>query len=617
MAKKFDIDAIVAGSKLPKQYDKQLARIKAQGNVTTMIEEAVEGVLNNIPKSAGKSLVIYGEPQSGKTELMICLTARLIDEGHQAIVHLVTDTVHLLSQNLARFKLAGLAPSPRDATEITGGPIAKGHSAVLFCKKNGKDLAKLLKAVAQVRPVIIIDDEADFATPNGKVNQRKQTAINKAIAEVLGTDGVYIGVTATPARLNLNNTFDNRTETWVRFNPHPAYTGQDVFFAQSGPRPYRLVLLQGAGSPNDAKRALARFCITVAHLNLAAAKANKPEKNYSFLIHTSGKITDHDTDRSIIEQAMETLAGQKGAEFRAFVAMLFAEAQSLYPLDDHVALTQYVVANASRNETLLLNKKAPKSSAGSNRAKPTCPFTIFVGGNIVSRGVTFDDMLAMYFTRDVKTKLQQDTYIQRARMFGSRGENLKHFELTIPAALFEDWQRCFSFHRLALDSIEKGGDSPVWIGDDRIAVASSSSIDRTTVDFNRGEMSFALFDCPDIPALDAIVARAPQDIATLEALARKVKGALPSFVIEYLRAEVSRAPKSLAIHTAGSIQGRGPGTDEKQIRRVKGFIGKSQREILRFPNAVHHVKIFHNGKGKARVFYKNTGSAQFVQNQQG
>lgn len=610
-----DMKAILAGSKLEKQYEKQLARIKAEGNDTSMIEEAVAEVLTNLPQAAGKSLVIYGEPQSGKTELMICLTARLLDMGNHAIIHLVTDSVDLLGQNLDRFKLAGLAPSPRNATDVTGTPIIEGHNALLFCKKNSKDLAKLIAAVENVRPVIVIDDEADYATPNAKVNQADQTKINKLVSDLLSTNGVYIGVTATPARLNLNNTFNNRTETWVRFKPHSAYTGQDVFFAQTGPRPYRLVLLQGSGSADDAKRALARFCVTVAHLNLTAITAAKPEKNYSLLIHTSGKTNDHDSDRITIETTMNVLVGQTGEDFTAFVTMLHAEAQSLYPADDANALTRYVVANASRNETVVLNNTTRKTTAGSNRANPTCPFTIIVGGNIVSRGVTFPNLLAMFFTRNVKTKLQQDTYIQRARMFGARGAYLQHFELTIPAPLFTDWQRCFSFHRLALDSIQKGGDSPVWIGDRRIAIASPSSIDRTTVDFNRGEMSFALFDCTDVPSLDAIVDSGPQAVATLEALAKKVKGAVPSFLIEYLRAEVGNSPQSLAIHKTTSIQKQGSGTDQDMIRRRKGFIGQSQLEKPRFPNAVHHVKIFHNGRGKARVFYKNTGSAQFVQNQ--
>lgn len=351
MAKQFDVKAILAGAKLPNQYEGQLARIKQEGNTTEMIEEAVKSVVANIPKAAGNSLVIYGDPQSGKTELMICLTARLLDTGHHSIIHLVTDSVDLLNQNLDRFRLAGLAPSPRNATDVAATPITKGHNALLFCKKNAKDLAKLIKAVANVRPVIVIDDEADHATPNAKINQADQTKINKLVSDLRGTDGVYIGVTATPARLNLNNTFNNRTETWVRFKPHPAYTGQETFFSQDGQRPYRLVLLQGTGDADDARRALARFCVTVAHLNTAALKAGQREKNYSFLVHTSGKTDDHATDRNTIETTMNVLVGRTGAEFNAFVAMLHAQASGLYPNDNADDLTKYVVANASRNET--------------------------------------------------------------------------------------------------------------------------------------------------------------------------------------------------------------------------------------------------------------------------
>lgn len=617
MAQTFNVNTILAGATLPNQYEGQLARIVQEGNTTEMIDEAVKAVLANLPKAVGNSLVIYGDPQSGKTELMICLTARLLDAGHHAIIHLVTDSVDLLTQNLDRFKLAGLAPSPRNATDVAGTPITQGHNALLFCKKNGKDLAKLIKAIANVRPVVVIDDEADYATPNGKINQAAQTAINKAVSKLLGTDGVYIGVTATPARLNLNNTFNNRTETWVRFRPHPTYTGQDTFFSQTSTPPYRLMQLQGPGSVDDAKRALARFCVTVAYLNLTAAQTGEREKNYSFLVHTSGKTDDHDADRDTVEKTMNVLVGRTGPQFNAFVGMLHAESQSLYPQSDADALTTYVVANASRNATVVLNQTTRKATAGSNRAIPRCPFTIIIGGNIVSRGVTFPNLLAMFFTRNVKTKLQQDTYIQRARMFGSRGAYLSHFELTIPAALFADWQRCFAFHRLALDSIQNGGDSPVWIGDQRIAIASSSSIDLTTVDFNRGEMGFAIFDCKDVAALDSIVDSAPQAIATLEKLAKKTNESVPKYLIDFLRAEVALAPPTLAIHKASSIEGQGEGTDQKLIRRVKGFIGKSQLETQRFPLAVHHIKIFHNGKGKARVFYKNTGTAQFVQNQLG
>ena len=82
---------------------------------------------------------------------------------------------------------------------------------------------------------------------------------------------------------------------------------------------------------------------------------------------------------------------------------------------------------------MVMNSDKEKNVADNQTATdPTSPFTIIIGGNIVSRGVTFKNLLAMFFTRDVKHKMQQGTYIQRARMFGSRDDYLKYFELTIP-----------------------------------------------------------------------------------------------------------------------------------------------------------------------------------------
>jgi hypothetical protein len=106
---------------------------------------------------------------------------------------------------------------------------------VIFCKKNAKDLQKLLDKTKAIPNKIIVDDEADFATPIAKINAGEITKINGLIEGLLKKDGAYIGVTATPARLDLNNTFGNDNESWVRFRPHAFYTGQDIFFPDKKP----------------------------------------------------------------------------------------------------------------------------------------------------------------------------------------------------------------------------------------------------------------------------------------------------------------------------------------------------------------------------------------------
>ena len=109
---------------------------------------------------------------------------------------------------------------------------------------------------------------------------------------------------------------------------------------------------------------------------------------------------------------------------------------------------------------------------------PSALFTFAIGGNIVSRGLTFNNLLSFFFSRNVKGKLQQNTYIQRARMFGTR-KYIEHFELCIPENLFTDWTHCFLDHELSLKLAKSG--TYTHIQSKRTSVAPSSSIDKKHV----------------------------------------------------------------------------------------------------------------------------------------
>ncbi len=610
---KFDISKFRRMAQLEDRYSRQLERLRGKHLATGAIESTVNSVLENISDGGAQALVIYGEPQSGKTEMMICLTGLLLDNGHPVVVHLMNDSVDLLSQNLRRFKQSGLAPAARTLGELPAAPADLPAEVVVFCKKNARDLEKLITRLreAGVGRRVVIDDEADYATPNSRVNQGKITRINELVGALLGDDGIYIGVTATPARLDLNNTFENATEKWVRFSPHQHYTGQDTFFPlERDSIDYRRVLLRGSGDVGDARAALVRFLVTAAYLN---TYEYSPERNWTMLVHTSGRKVDHRADQDAVQRAVAALVDGASEDFAQLAAQVFTTANRLYPRADADAIVAYVVRNASRVSLIVLNSERDRKAAGDNATDPLSPFTIIIGGNIVSRGVTFPNLLSMFFTRDVKHKLQQDTYIQRARMFGARGEYLEHFELTIPDSLYSDWWTCFVFHRLALETISSDLGAPVWIGSNRISVAANPSIDRTTVVLDKGEMSFQMFDFS--PDLDEVVRRGgASDPRTLTMLQEQIgTRALPQFLIRYI-STIAAGPGSLAIHLSSSIEGyKGQDVDQELISRRRGFIGAPQLERKRFPSAVHHIKIFHNGKGRARVFYKFSGGLQFVQ----
>jgi len=77
----------------------------------------------------------------------------------------------------------------------------------------------------------------------------------------------------------------------------------------------------------------------------------------------------------------------------------------------------------------------------------------------------------------------------------------------------------------------------------------------------------------------------------------------------------SAGDESIAVHSPKSIAGYAdkPGEiDKATITRTKGFIGDPQLEKGRYRNAIHHINILHNDRGKARVFYKYEGNIRFL-----
>jgi len=608
----FDINRFTKSGRSD-QYERQLKRLRDGKKEVQSIEMAVRGAIDNLRANA-RSFVIYGEPQSGKTEMMICLTGKLIDEGYRFVLHLLNDSVDLLDQNLGRFKDSGLAPAARNFSEILDPAVQVDTGRhVVFCKKNAMDLAKLLEKIEQIENIVIIDDEADYASPNAKVNKGTRTKINELINELLGTTGVYIGVTATPARLDLNNTFDNDSNLWVTFPPHSKYTGQDHFFPLSGQIDYQLRLLPDSGAdPQHARNALFSFFVNVAYLN---NYVNDTEKNYSILVHTSGKKIDHRTDWGTMHTALEDLLDKNSKNFAKYTKTIWEMCYSRYADADADTLTHYILDNVARFSLIVLNSERDWTQNSTAATNPSSLFTIIIGGNIVSRGVTLNNLLSMFFTRDVKHKIQQDTYIQRARMFGSRGDYLRFFELTIPAALYNVWHRCFVFHRLALSAINAKLGSLVWLSDKRISAVASSSIDKSTVDVNRGEMSFPIFDCDATTRaeLDQVAANNNYSLRQkMERIAELVgDSSFPQYVRNYI-AHSAAAADAVGFHPCRSISGYGDSADKVNIQRKKGFLGSSQRQA--FPNALHHLFVMYNDGDEARLFYKQ-GSVTFIKNE--
>jgi hypothetical protein len=609
----FDINDFLTPQENTSRYERRLRALRDAGKYTKSIEDAVEGAVQSLGEKKSNAFVVYGEPQSGKTEMMIALTAKLLDDGYKMIVLLLNDSVQLLNQNLSRFRKSGLDPAPRSFSEILDPSVdVDDTECVVFCKKNGKDLQKLIDKISKIPNKVVIDDEADYATPNAKVNQGNRTKINELIDKLLKHDGIYIGVTATPARLDLNRTFENDQDSWVDFPIHPDYKGQDFFFPRRvqdlASLGYRLTLLPDTQDlRKHLREALFGYLLNVAYLNL---KVNEKETCYSMLVHTSGAKVDHSDDYKQIVEVFAVLRRRTGKNFKLFVREMWDLAEKRF-LGQGNALVSYVLEKISRHVVIVMNSDFDKQNQDYETAtEPSTLFTVAIGGNIVSRGVTFNSLLSMFFTRDAKHKIQQDTYIQRARMFGVRDYDLRYFELSIPDQLYKDWHRCFVFHRLALDSIRRANGAPVWLGDSRINAVATSSVNRTRLDMNSGVMSFARFNKTD--SLDALVLQATPALPRLRALHTALgNAALPEFLVEFIEAFSPDGNDSVAIHPSSSIMGFHD-ADKDDISRAKGLIGKTDREEGKYPKAIHHIKVYFNDSGLARVFYRYEGKISFL-----
>ena len=612
MNAKFDINKFKHPEKRTDQYQRQLERMEQQELETDKIELAVLRAAENLNEENPSQFIIYGEPQCGKTEMMICLAAKLLDDGFPFITILLNDSVDLLFQNLGRFQDSGLAPSPKHFSEILDPDYQmEGISHVVFCKKNARDLERFIDKIDSLGQVVVIDDEADYATPNAKINkpEKTRTKINELIEKLLGSNGRYIGVTATPARLDLNNTFNNDTSKWVEFGAHSAYTGQNHFFPVdfqvNRDVAYRLNLLPQDGDyPKYLRDALFSFLVATAHLN--KGRQDHEMRNYSMLVHTSGKIEDHQQDMTAMRRVFENLIDSNSQNFDRYVEGIWQAAQERYPDNDPNEITDFVITNISRYKIIVLNSKRDVSEVGAT--DPKSLFTIIVGGNIVSRGVTLNNLLSMYFTRDVKSKIQQDTYIQRARMFGVRNDYLEHFELSIPSHLYNDWHRCFVYHKLSLDGA-RNENPPIWVTDKRVSAVAGPSIDKANVyHTNRGGMSFGLFRINgeisgQLAALQNKKFLSSDDLLKLHSLVGEQ--ATPNHLIEFVK-HFGGGNNQIAFYPMDDVSSfrsdPNRGDNIEKVYRSRGFWGQSNRDLEK--SAVHHFKVFHYKNLRGRLFYK-------------
>ncbi|MBT8800932.1 helicase, partial [Lactobacillus delbrueckii subsp. bulgaricus] len=258
----------------------------------------------------------------------------------------------------------------------------------------------------------IIDDEADAASLNTKVNQDKVSSINKYLQDIIDTaqSSIYLQMTGTPQSLLLQSSISGWHPLFVDyFEPGNAYLGGNFFFPKDK-TPDFVRFIDGEPASNLARDVVIRHLVVTAQLFLTGHEVS------NCLIHTSRLQSEHNRTAREISNVLDELS--ESSDDPKLKAEMKKEYDTLAPVkdpkqsfEDIYQLVQKILSKKEFNIVKLNGSSADTSEDYANG----CNF--IVGGTNLGRGVTFSQLHTFYYARTSKHP-QADTMWQHNRMFG-------------------------------------------------------------------------------------------------------------------------------------------------------------------------------------------------------
>lgn len=440
-----------------------------------------------------------GEVQSGKTASYIGILNKALDAGYKLIIVIGGHTNDLRRQTQERVdsdllgydtnysaveialtensrnaatigvgKIDGALTTPNRLTSVwsdfsksskmVNGVTVGEQPVVAVVKKHAgtlKNLAAFLRAQPGsplTQPMIVIDDEADWASVNTGTEE-KIVAVNRAIRELLDvtTRSSYLAITATPfANILINSEIEKDLfpKDYIRALPSPSnYLGVEDYHTPEArnEHPHRLQtdvddvleLLPYEHKrfnvldslPESLEKAIYAFFIGTAARYL---RDGRP-KPASMMVNISRFNDVQETIFQVVNASVEATARTLRAELRAgfesesaCVTKMQQTLTEVYPelqftWDD---LREPLMAVSEQIHTTLVNgnttKEMEKYVNGLSREERTAfqlrP-VVQVGGIVLARGLTLEGLQVSYFIRRAGAA---DTLLQMGRWFGYR-----------------------------------------------------------------------------------------------------------------------------------------------------------------------------------------------------
>lgn len=381
--------------------------------------------------------LLLGNVQSGKTGQMLGAISRMADLGYNLFLLLTTDNVDLQRQTFDRVKDAlstFSVISERD--EVLFGQVGLTRPMVIVLKKNASVLRKWRNTLLNTSfchglVLTIFDDEADAASLNTMVNRNRISTINKCLTAIKETAvaSIYVEVTATPQAIILQSEISGWKPSFVTyFSPGRGYLGGSFFFSMPESYCARFIsedefdeivddYIDGGPCPEGLRSSILSFLIVCGYKKL------KGEDNCNFMIHPSVRISHHNAFAKRVQEELTLLqVAQDEPAFKSSLQDAWTDLQKTKPdlpyFDDILDAVNGILNN-TEIFVIPLNSKSfvCRDANDPNALNLKKGFNIVVGGNTLSRGITFPHLQTVYYCRSSKTT-QADTYWQHSRIFG-------------------------------------------------------------------------------------------------------------------------------------------------------------------------------------------------------
>ncbi len=427
-----------------------------------MSQEAVDSVFNNAarilqhcpnptsPNENSSTGIVIGKVQSGKTSNFISVLSLAFDNNYNVAIVLGGNTLELLKQNATRInsafnvdpeKLVVLKTNDNKSLinpERIREFIENGRKVIIVGLKHHKHINQIAdifdNAYLADQPVLIIDDEGDQATLNTKAYIDSMSSTYESVLNLKSkiSKHCFLSVTATPQANILIKAFDTLSPDFGELvYPGEGYCGLQTFHGENADTYIKEIpedegnLLDVVGVPQTVYTAMAVFFV-----GNAIRRSRGDSGTHAMLIHPSQKKYDHRVVETKIQgilsdwkdKAKMRLSGRNDISYLSLHRILKNAYDDL--VKDGVQCVPFDELELTALDRIKECSPVHVCNSDENASENALYYrtNIFVGGNLVERGLTIKGLAVTYITRRAKGKSNVDNTEQRARWFGYKAK---------------------------------------------------------------------------------------------------------------------------------------------------------------------------------------------------